>query len=100
MGHDAFNLCWGLTSVSFPSLLYIPGGAFSDCSALIEAYFPEASSVDIYAFKGCCSLAKLTLHTGADEHFGSCAFDGCAALNLDEITYVGEPIVRDEPTGG
>ena len=104
IGHYAFYLCKGLTSVSLPdSVTSIGEYAFDDCAGLMELTIPAGvTNIGRYAFESCSGLGtiaipdrvtilapdlfayctNLTTATIPDSvmEIGSWAFGGCARL--------------------
>ena len=62
IGNKAFNLCTGLTSVTFPEgLTSIRYRAFGECSGLTSVTFPAGfTTIGEGAFGGCTGLTSLT----------------------------------------
>ncbi|EPR13759.1 leucine-rich repeat protein [Ruminiclostridium papyrosolvens] len=81
------RMCYGasaLTSVSIPSTVSDTGnGTFRGCTALQEASFGGAITMDKNLFYGCTSLKKVSLAEGTTL-LADNTFSGCAAL--EELT--------------
>ena len=80
IGHNAFNYCNRLTSVTIPnSVTRIGEGAFSGCSDLTSiAIGNSVTSIGDYAFYD-CGLTSVTLPNGVIR-IGNEAFYGCTGL--------------------
>jgi hypothetical protein len=105
IGSEAFEDCYGLTSVVFPaSLKTIGDGAFQYCYALASATLSDGSkltSIGEGAFFYCEELASVTLTNATSlESIGGAAFDGCTKLadvtltGADKLATIGDYAFR------
>ena len=81
----AFELCYELTDVQFPSTLkYIFNSAFYECTSLENFILPRnIELVDMYAFANCLSLTSIVIPGDyGDTYIGASAFEGCAYLEF------------------
>ena len=78
IGNYAFSGCSVLTNASFPNATSIGNHAFSGCSALTNASFPNATSIGSYAFNGCSALTNASFPNVIS--IGNYAFSGCREL--------------------
>ncbi len=78
---NAFNNCYGLTSVSIPNSVKTIGyQAFLYCSGLTSVNIPNSvTSIGDYAFWGCSALTSVTIGNSV-ESIGTKAFNICRAL--------------------
>ena len=78
---NAFNNCYGLTSVSIPNSVKTIGfQAFLYCSGLTSVTIPNSvTSIEDYAFWGCSALTSVTIGNSV-ESIGTQAFYMCSAL--------------------
>ena len=78
---NAFNNCYGLTSVSIPNSVKTIGlQAFLYCSGLTSVTIPNSvTSIGDYAFWGCSALTSVTIGNSV-ESIGTQAFYICSAL--------------------
>jgi len=74
----AFAYCYGLTSVSLPSVVEIGMSAFSDCYGLTSISLPSVVEIDMYAFSDCYSLTSISLPSVVE--IGMSAFSDCYGL--------------------
>ena len=81
IGNDAFNSCYGLTSVTFPeSLTAIGDDAFSACYGLASVAIPDGvATIGESAFNVCNGLTTVTIGNGVTS-IGDRAFDTCTRL--------------------
>ena len=81
IGNDAFNSCYGLTSVTFPeSLTAIGDYAFAYCYGLASVAIPDGvTTIGESAFKACDGLTSVTIGNGVTS-IGGWAFDSCTRL--------------------
>lgn len=87
----SFGSCRNLKTIQFPpSLKYIGGRAFSDCSSLEKISLPGLDRIDQNAFNGCSSLKEVRIPSTL-QNVGDGAFYGCNNL-ADIYTYTVEPI--------
>jgi hypothetical protein len=97
IGCDAFDSCFGLTSVTFPDgLTTIDTEAFHNCYGLTGELILPASftSIGIAAFHDCYGLTSVTF-LGGLTHIANWAFAGCAALNTVTIQTSVPPNLGD-----
>ena len=82
IGCAAFTGCTALKNASFPEAESIGVDAFADCTALQSASFPAAESINECAFAGCTSLESVNIP--AITSIGKDAFDdtGSTSLNI------------------
>lgn len=66
IGDDAFDLCFGLTSITIPnSVTSIGESAFWDCSGLTSITIPNSvTSIGKYAFEWCSGLTTIIVEKG------------------------------------
>ena len=78
IGKEAFENCYGLTSVTIPnSVTSIKGYAFSGCYGLTSVTIPNSvTSIGIYAFSGCSGLTSVTIPNSVTS-IGNYAFYNC-----------------------
>lgn len=78
---QAFNYCWGLTSVTIPSsITSIYKGAFGYCYGLRSITIPNSViSIGDFAFGGCTGLASVTI-PGSVTSIGHYAFGNDSAI--------------------
>ena len=81
IGHDAFCLCSGLTSVTIPnSVTSIGNYAFDGCSGLTSVTIPNSvTSIGWHAFQSCSGLTSVTI-PGSVTSIGNYTFSGCRGL--------------------
>ena len=81
IGYNAFDYCYGLTSVTIPEgVTSIGDSAFYDCSGLTSVTIPEGvTKIRDYAFAGCSGLTSVTIPNSVKE-IGYRAFYGCSGL--------------------
>jgi uncharacterized repeat protein (TIGR02543 family) len=86
IGYDAFSDCSGLTSVTIPaSVMEIGDFAFADCSGLTSVTIPASvTEIGSYAFFGCSGLTSVTIPASVTE-IGDDAFYGCSGLTFVTI---------------
>ena len=90
IGHDAFCLCSGLTSVTIPnSVTSIEYEAFYGCRGLTSVTIPNSvTSIGAWAFYGCIGLTSVTIPNSVTS-IGNAAFDGCDLESV--ISLIEEP---------
>ena len=94
IGHDAFNYCTSLTSVTIPdSVRSIGEYAFSGCYSLTSVTIPDSvTSIGSGAFYYCDSLTSITIPDSVTS-IGSSAFSDCDSLTSitipDSVTSIG-----------
>ena len=94
IGDNAFNLCFGLTSITIPnSVTSIGEFAFSFCSGLISITIPNSvTSIGKGAFFECSGLTSITIPNSV-TCVGLGAFDGCSGLTSitipNSVTSIG-----------
>ena len=93
IGHDAFENCTSLTSITIPdSVTSIGYEAFENCTSLTSVTIPDSvTSIREYAFSGCSSLTSVTIPDSVTS-IGSSAFKGCTGkltinCNIPSIEY-------------
>ena len=93
IGHNAFNDCSGLSSVTIPaSVKSIGMSAFYDCTGLTTITIPASvTSIGRYAFYHCESLTSVIVHA-SNCTLGEDAFDECYQLDAiyvpsDKVEY-------------
>jgi hypothetical protein len=86
IGNYAFQLCSGLTSVTFgPSLESIGNYAFNGCRSLTSVTIPDSvTSIGEGAFRRCTSLTSVIIGTSITT-IGDSAFQNCS--KLESITF-------------
>ena len=90
---DAFNLCYGLTSITIPdSVTSIGGRAFSSCLSLTSITIGDSvTSIGKWAFSVCSSLTSITIPDSVTS-IGDSAFFGCRSLTSvtigDSVTSI------------
>ena len=86
IGHDAFEDCSRLTSITIPnSVTSIGDYAFRNCSSLTSITIPNSvTSIGDYAFRNCSSLTSITIPNSV-TNIGYKAFYGCS--NLTDIIW-------------
>ncbi len=93
VGSDAFSHCTALTTASFPQATSIGERAFYFCGILAAASVPQATSIGANAFYSCTHL-KTAIYPQV-ANIGDSAFNGCSALataSFPEATYIGKGI--------
>ena len=96
---NSFADCRNLKTIQFPpSLKYIGGSAFDDCSSLEKISLPGLDRIDQNAFSGCTSLKEVRIPSTL-QNIGDGAFSGCWNL-ADIYTYTVEPISIGQNTFG
>ena len=90
IGHDAFEDCTSLTSVTIPdSVTSIGNYAFSGCTGLTSITIPSSvTSIGYSAFSGCSGLTSITIPDSVTS-IGSSAFRGCNGLTSITLPFVG-----------
>ena len=94
IGYDAFDGCFGLTSVTIPnSVKSIGAGAFLRCSGLTSVTIPNSvTSIGNYAFEGCNSLTSIEIPDSVTS-IGNYAFLYCSGLTSvtipNSVTSIG-----------
>ena len=85
-----------LVSVSFPNVVGISYGAFSDCKSLTDVYFPKCKSIGANAF----NLSPLSSATEFPEctYVDSSAFSRSAGFMANGGQYIGDILVRGAGT--
>ena len=83
VGSDAFSHCTALTTASFPQATSIGDSAFNGCSALATASFPEATYIGKGICYNCISLS--TVNFPKATKIGDNAFYGCTSLVTVEL---------------
>lgn len=71
----AFSYCTSITAADFPNLTAIPSYAFGYCNKLTTVNFPNVTSVNSQAFFSCYALSNINfpkLETTYTQTFGSC----------------------------
>ena len=86
---DAFNLCYGLTSITIPdSVTSIGGRAFSSCLSLTSITIGDSvTSIGKWAFSACSSLTSITIPDSVTS-IGRYAFQSCEGLTA--VTFLGD----------
>jgi hypothetical protein len=90
IGNYAFSGCSYLATASFPEATSIGAEAFSGCQNLTTAPCPKATSIGEWAFAGC---ALTTASFPEVTSIGRGAFDDCEALttaSFPKVTFIGE----------
>lgn len=75
LAHYAFTYCTSITSAEFPNIIDVPTYAFSYCSNLTTANFPNAKTLSAQAFYSCRKLNNINfplLQTINSQAFGYC----------------------------
>ena len=87
IGNQAFELCWGLTSITIPnSVTSIGNNAFAGCSGLTSVIIPNSvTSIGEAAFSGC--------------YFEKKNFINNSSLNAEANNYWGATIVDSRNDG-
>ena len=94
IGHNAFLMCYGLTSIDIPdSVTSIGNGAFSMCSGLTSVDIPDSvTSIGNDVFSDCISLTSVDIPDGVTT-IGEYAFSYCTGLTSvtipDGVTSIG-----------
>ncbi len=94
IGTDAFKGCSGLTSITIPnSVTSISNCAFIDCSGLTSVTIPNSvTSIGDGAFGSCSSLTSITIPNSVTG-IGYSAFSGCSSLASitipNSVTWLG-----------
>ena len=94
IGDNAFNLCFGLTSITIPnSVTSIGDYAFSFCDDLTSISIPNSvTSIGEFAFSDCSGLTSITIPNSV-TCVGLGAFDGCSGLTSitipNSVTSIG-----------
>lgn len=90
------GLCTGrtaLTTVTYPSLTYIPNYMFSSCSSLQFTIPNSVQTIGMYAFQNCTSMLDITIPSGVTS-IGDNAFrvtNGTPSLNQNRsVTVYGD----------
>ena len=83
IGLYAFSGCSKLVSASFPNVTSIEGYGMQNCSALEMAYFPQLTGINGYGFYGCPSLKIINFPS--IKSIGQYAFRKCAALTKADL---------------
>jgi len=95
IGNNAFQGCYGLTSITIPnSVTSIGGSAFSGCDGLTSVSIPNSvTSIGYSSFYGCYRLTSLTIGNSVTSISGL-AFSGCYGLTSitipNSVTTIGE----------
>jgi len=104
--NNAFNSCYGLTSVTIPdSVTNIGNAAFFNCSGLISIDIPSGvTSIGENAFGGCSGLTTCTIG-GSVTSIGDNAFQFCNNLTSIICNATTAPTItsitfKDIKTGG
>ena len=86
IGNDAFEYCYGLTSISIPEgVTSIGNDAFYGCSGLTSISIPEGvTSIGIHAFSRCSGLTSINIPEGVTNIENS-TFYGCSSLTSINI---------------
>ena len=87
IGHNAFNGCSGLTSLTIPnSVTSIGDEAFYKCKALTSITIPNSvTSIGEFAFCECKDLTSIIIPNSVTE-IGDHAFRGCSSLTSVTIS--------------
>ena len=87
IAQNAFNGCFGLTSVDIPnSVTSIGGSAFYGCGGLTSVNIPnDVSTIESRTFENCNKLKTITLGWGV-KYINEKAFSGCSEL-MDFYCY-------------
>ena len=88
IGKNAFEQCFGLTSITIPDgVTSIGGGAFSACFGLTSITIGNSvTSIGDGAFSNCTSLTSITIPDGVTG-IGGLAFLSCSSLTT--VTFLG-----------
>ena len=78
IGPYAFTSCTSLTTASFPNATDIGTFAFNKCSELVTISFPHVINIGGSAFSSCTSLT--TVNFPSATNISSSAFNGCTSL--------------------
>ena len=78
IGAYAFSSCSRLTNASFPNVTSIGANAFNYCVRLTNASFPNVTSIGANAFSSCSQLTNASFPNVTS--IGSTAFYGCIRL--------------------
>ena len=95
---NACSGCTSLTSINFPKLTSIGGGAFYGCTNLSSAIIPNVVNIGNYAFNKCTSLQSINLpnlSSFTSAYPGKNVFFNCTNLqsaSLPAITTIPESI--------
>ncbi len=86
---DAFNLCYGLTSITIPdSVTSIEAGAFNGCTKLTNITIPDGvTSIPFGTFLDCPKLTSITIPDSVIS-IGVLAFSECKGLS--SVTFLGD----------
>ena len=89
IGNYAFSGCTLLTTAEFPNVTSIGSYAFSYCSKLTTAEFPNVTSIGSYAFSNCTLLttAKFPNATSIDSAFYYCT--SLTTAKFPNVTSIG-----------
>ena len=96
---NSFAGCSNLKTIQFPpSLKFIGGSVFANCSSLEKISLPGLDCIYPGAFNGCTSLKEVRIPSTL-QNIGNEAFSGCSNL-ADIYTYTVEPISIGQNTFG
>ena len=90
VGSDAFSHCTALTTASFPEATYIGKGICYNCISLSTVNFPKATKIGDNAFYGCTSLVTVELPEATSipvRSFYKCS--NIATASFSKATYIG-----------
>ena len=94
IGNNAFQYCYGLTSVDIPnSVTSIGDWAFDQCSSLTSVTIPDGvTNIGIGAFSDCYGLTSVTIPNSVTS-IGNYAFSDCSSLTSvtipNSVTSIG-----------
>ena len=88
IGSSAFTRCSNLINAFFPDCITIGNDAFSHCSKLTNISFPKCTEIGKGAFASCVSLSKITLMASSVCKLKNSAFSSTGINQTSGSIYV------------
>lgn len=88
LGSYAFSDCTALTNADFPEVKAVGDGVFTNCTSLISVTLPKVTNLMSNVFKGCSKLENISMPLVTS--LGSNAFNNCNSLltvEFPEVTW-------------